>query len=767
MDPNTGSHADETTVPANQPGSTEPPAHAEQAPGAEPPPPAAKPAGALARLASWSTHHRRTVVLGWVAVLVVTLGISNAVGTGFTTNFSLGGTESQRATDLLQRDFPAQAGDEDAIVLHARQGKVTDPAIRDRVAPVLAKVAKLPHVTGVRSPYDRAAAAAISRDGTIAFATVTFDERANALDKADIQRVIDTAVTARSDRLQVELGGQAIQQAQNVSLGFATVIGLVAAIIVLLITFGSVIAMGMPIITALLGLGTAVALTGLASHLIDMPDISTELATMIGLGVGIDYALFIVTRFREEYRRGASSEDATVTAMDTAGRAVLFAGTTVIIALAGMFVLGVGFLYGLALGSIIAVLLTMMTSLTVLPALLSRFGERLGRQRRAARSSGGFWRRWAALIERRPWPAAIAALAIMLALAAPALSMHLGNSDQGNDPTSRTTRRAYDLLTQGFGQGFNGPLLVVAQLPTKGDGAALQRIGDTLRATPGVATVSQPRTSPAGQTATFSVYPSTSPQSTETSDLVKNLRDHELPGVEKATGTQVLIGGSTAQAIDFSSVLAGKLPLFIGIVVGLSALLLLVVFRSAVIPIQGALMNLLSIGAALGVTVAIFQQGFMASLFGIQEGPIEPWLPVMLFAIVFGLSMDYEVFLISRIHEEWTHRRNAKEAVSEGLAVTGRVITAAATIMICVFLSFVTGDDRGIKLFGLSLATAVFLDAFVVRSLLLPAVLYILDRHAWALPSWLERRLPNLAIERPSAPEPPRRLEPAFEEGGA
>ena len=741
MDPNTGSQPNETAASAET--------------GNAP----------LARLARWVTQHKRRVVLGWVAVLVVSLGISNAVGTHFTTNFSLGGTESQKATDLLQRDFPAQAGDEDAIVLHTRQGKVTDPAIRDRVAPVLAKVAKLPHVTGVRSPYENGGAGAVSRDGTIAFATVTFDQRANALDKADIKRVIDTAQTARSDRLQVELGGQAIQQAQDVSLGFATVIGLVAAIIVLLITFGSVIAMGMPIITALLGLGTAVALTGLASHLIDMPDISTELATMIGLGVGIDYALFVVTRFREEYRRGASADDATVTAMDTAGRAVLFAGTTVIIALAGMFVLGVGFLYGLALGSIIAVLLTMMTSLTVLPAMMSRFGERLGRRRRGSSGDGRFWRRWAGMIERRPWTAAIAALAIMLALAAPALSMHLGNSDQGNDPTSRTTRRAYDLLTQGFGQGFNGPLLVVAQLPSKGDGAALQRIGDTLRTNPDVASVSPARTSPAGQTATFTVYPRTSPQSTKTSDLVKDLRDHELPGVEKATGTEVLIGGSTAQAIDFSSVLAGKLPLFIGIVVGLSALLLLVVFRSAVIPIQGALMNLLSIGAALGVTVAIFQQGFLAGLFGIQEGPIEPWLPVMLFAIVFGLSMDYEVFLISRIHEEWTHRRNAKEAVSEGLALTGRVITAAATIMICVFLSFVTGDDRGIKLFGLSLATAVFLDAFVVRSLLLPAVLYILDRHAWVLPSWLERRLPNLAIERPSTPEPPRRLEPAFEEG--
>jgi RND superfamily putative drug exporter len=725
--------------------------------------------GVVARVARWSAQHRRTVIFGWIALLVVTLGISGALGTKYSNNFSLGGTDSQRATDLLKRDFPAQAGDEDTIVLHARHGTVTDRAIRARVEPVLARVARLPHVTGVASPYAKGGSQAISKDRTIAFATVTFDQRANDLEKADIKRVIATAQSARSPQLQVELGGQAIQQAQEVSLGFVTVVGLAAAIVVLLITFGSVLAMGLPIITALLGLGTGIALLGMASHLIDMADFSTELATMIGLGVGIDYALFIVTRFREEHRAGATADDAAVAAMDTAGRAVLFAGTTVIIALLGMFALGVSFLYGVAIGSAIAVLLTMLASLTVLPALLSRFGERLARprrRRRAAAAGGGGWRRWSAAVQRRPWPAAIAGVAIMLVLTAPALSMHLGTGDQGNDPTSRTTRRAYDLLATGFGKGFNGPLLVVAQLPQKGDTAALQRVGDSLRATPGVASVAAERVSPAGTTATFTVYPRTSPQDTKTNDLVKTLRDDRLPAVERATGTNLLVGGATATSIDFSHVLGSKLPLFIAIVVGLSALLLLVVFRSTLIPIQGALMNLLSIGASLGVTVAVFQQGWLADVIGVQEGPIEPWLPVMLFAIVFGLSMDYEVFLVSRIHEEWTRRRDASRAVGEGLAVTGRVITAAATIMICVFLSFVLGDDRGIKLFGFSLATAVFLDAFVVRSLLLPAVLHLLGERTWALPGWLERRLPSIAIERPAAPEPRRPLEPAFEEGG-
>jgi putative drug exporter of the RND superfamily len=741
---------------------------AEHEDGAPSEPAEPQPRGIVARVARWATLHRRTVVLGWVAVLVVTLGISGALGTKYSNNFSLGGTESQRATDLLKRDFPAQAGDQDAIVLHARTGAVTDPAVRARVEPVLKRIAGLPHVTGVASPFTPGGAGAISKDGRIAFATVTFDQRANDLDKNDIKRVISMAESARSPQLQVELGGQAIQQAQDVSLGFVTVVGLAAAIIVLLITFGSFLAMGLPVITALLGLGTGVALLGIASHFVDMADFTTELATMIGLGVGIDYALFIVTRFREEHRSRADNDQAAVAAMDTAGRAVLFAATTVIIALLGMFALGVSFLYGVAIGAAIAVAMTMVASLTVLPALLSRFGDRLARPRRRAGASagGGGWRRWSAAVQRRPWPAAIAGIAIMLVLTAPVLSMHLGTSSQGNDPTSRTTRRAYDLLSQGFGQGFNGPLLVVAQLPHQGDTSALTRIGDTLRATPGVASVAPQRVSPNGRTATFNVYPTTSPQATETNDLVKNLRDNRLPPVQHATGTTLLVGGATATSIDFSQVLANKLPLFIAIVVGLSALLLLLVFRSVVIPIQGALMNLLSIGASLGVTVAVFQQGWLAGLLGVQQGPIEPWLPVMLFAIVFGLSMDYEVFLVSRIHEEWTKRRDATRAVGEGLAVTGRVITAAATIMICVFLSFVLGDDRAIKLFGFSLATAVFLDAFVVRSLLLPAVLHLLGERTWALPAWLERRLPNIAIERPATPEPRRPLEPAFEEAG-
>jgi putative drug exporter of the RND superfamily len=714
--------------------------------------------GPLARVARWSIAHRWIVLAIWVGLLVGAGVVSSAVGTRYSTNFSLPGSESQRALDVLQRDFPAQAGDSDQIVLHARTDKITDPAVRARVAPMLAEVERLPHVTSVVSPYSAAGSKAVSRDGQIAFATVNFDERSNELPTAAVKRVISTAKSARSDQLQVELGGQAIQQVQQPSLGAPTAVGLMAAIVVLLITFGSMLAAGLPILTALLGLGTGVGVIGLASQVLDMPDVSTELALMIGLGVGIDYSLFIVTRFREAYRGGAEVSEAIVIAMDTAGRAVLFAGATVIIALLGMLTLGVSFLYGLAVASAIAVLMTMLAALTVVPAVLSRFGARIGRPRRREEKQAktpaarpGAWARWAGMVQRHPWWGLAVGLTIMLVLAAPALSMREGTSDSGNDPTNLTTRRAYDLLAQGFGKGFNGPLLVAATLPRAGDQPALDRLASALRATPDVASVGPPRLSPNGRTAVVTVYPKTAPEAAATTSLVHRLRDSSIPPVAAATGATIYVAGTTAIQIDLTQVMSSKLPLFIGIVVGLSALLLLVVFRSVVIPVKAALMNLLSIGAALGIVVAIFQWGWLGGVFGVKAGPIDAFIPVLLFAIVFGLSMDYEVFLVSRIHEEWTRRRDASAAVTHGLSSTGRVITAAATIMVCVFLSFVFGGLRPVKLFGLSLASAVFLDAFVVRCLLVPAVLELLGKTAWLLPRRFDRLLPHLAID---APEP-------------
>jgi len=717
----------------------------------------------MLKLTRWTIAHRRIVVVGWIVFAIGILGVSQAVGKRNANNFSLPNTDSQRAVDLLQSRFPAQAGDSDQIVFRTRSGKLTDASARAAIKPMLVRVARLPHVAGVVSPYD-AGADAVSKAGTIGFATVEFDQKANLLPKAAIDRVIKTAEAVRSPALQVELGGQAIKQAQQTSLGFATGVGLIAAVVVLLLSFGSLLAMGLPIVTALFGLGAGLGVIGLGSHLVDMVDFSSELALMIGLGVGIDYALFIVTRFRDAYREnGGNVQGALELAMNTAGRAILFAGTTVVIALLGMFALGVSFLYGVAIASSLGVLLVLAASLTLLPALLMFTGKRVGRVRsrrvRQREPRVGFWTRWVGLIQRSPVWAALGSTALLLALASPALGLRLGASDSGNDPTTQTTRHAYDLLAAGFGPGFNGPLQLAVSLPSAGDTGGLARFTTTLRNTPGIASVAAPRLNPARDTAAIAAYPTTSPQSAQTTSLVKRLRNDVLPPLSKATGATVYVGGATAIQVDFAHVLAGKLPLFIGIVVLLSALLLLVVFRSLLIPLQAALMNLLSIAAALGVVQAIFERGWLAGLIGVQPGPIEAFIPVMVFAIVFGLSMDYEVFLVSRIHEEWQHRGDASAAVREGLSRTGRVITAAAAVMVAVFASFAAGDDRVLKLFGVAMATAVFLDAVVIRSILMPAVLELFGRYTWAFPRWADRRLPRLAIE--PAPQPVPALEEA------
>jgi RND superfamily putative drug exporter len=552
----------------------------------------------------------------------------------------------------------------------------------------------------------------------------------------------------------------------------------IAALMILLITFGSLLAAGMPLVTAGLGLITGVALIGLATHVTSMSNVAPELALMIGLGVGIDYALFIVTRFREAYGRLGDVNQAVLEAMDTSGRAILLAGTTVVIALLGMFATGVGFLYGLSIASVLTVLLTMTASLTVLPALLSRFGARLARpgRRARARAAAGqaprasMWRRWSLLVQSRPWPLAIASLLVMLAFLVPVTVLRLDNSDAGNDPTNTSTYNAFNLLSQGFGPGFNGPLQVVAELPRPGDTSSLPSLQAAVARTPNVATVTPPRLSPSGRIAVLRVYPGSAPQAQATTDLVNRLRRSVLPPLKRSGDLKILVGGFTAGSIDFSGVLAGKLPLFIAVVVVLSALLLFVMFRSLVIPVQAALMNLLSIGGALGATVLVFQEGWLGSVLGLQKGPVDPWIPVLMFAVVFGLSMDYEVFLVSRVREEWVRRRDARIAVADGIAFTGRVISAAAAIMICVFLSFMLGDERGVKEFGFGLAIAVFLDAIVVRCVMLPAVLELLGETTWKLPAWIDRRLPHINIEgggarrAAEAPPPPEAEEPAERE---
>ena len=708
-------------------------------------------------LTRWTIAHRRIVVLAWVVLAAGLLALSQAAGKRSVNNFSLPNTDSQHAIDLLQGRFPAQAGDADQIVFRARTGKLTDPSARAAIASMLARVARLPHVTGVVSPYETGADA-VSKAGTIGFATVEFDQRGNELPKPAIDRVIKTTEAVRSTALQVELGGNAIKQAEKTSLGFVTGVGLLAAVVVLLLSFGSLLAMGLPIVTALFGLGAGLGVIGLGSHLIDMVDFSSALALMIGLGVGIDYALFIVTRYRDAYRQnGGDVQAALELAMNTAGRAILFAGATVVIALLGMAAVGVSFLYGVAIAASLAVLLVLAASLTLLPALLMFTGQRIGRTRRRSRPREprtSFWRHWIGLIQRRPVWAALGSTALLLLLAAPALGLRLAASDSGNDPAKQTTRHAYDLLAAGFGSGFNGPLQLAVRLPAAGDTAAVRGFTTALRGTPGIASVAAPRLNPARDTAAIAVYATSSPQSAQTTSLVQHLRNDVLPPLEKTTGATVYVGGATAIQVDFARVLSGKLPLFIGLVVVVSALLLLVVFRSLLIPLQAALMNLLSIAAALGVVQAIFERGWLGGLLGIQPGPIEAFIPLFVFAIVFGLSMDYEVFLVSRIHEEWQHRGEASAAVREGLATTGRVITAAAAVMVVVFTSFAAGDDRVLKLLGVAMATAVFLDAIVIRSILMPAVLELFGPRTWAFPAWFDRRLPRLTIEPAPQPQP-------------
>jgi RND superfamily putative drug exporter len=708
------------------------------------------------------------------------------VGSNYANDFSLPNTESQKALDLLQDEFPSQSGDIDQIVFRTQSGTVGDKQVKAAIEPMLQKVKQLPHVATVVSPYSQQGQRAISKDQKIAFATVMFDQKANTIPITDIKDVINTAAAARSDQLQVELGGLAIERGQNTPFGQQTMIGIGAAMVILFLTFGSLLAMGMPIVTALFGLGTGVGLIVLGSRIMNMADFSEQLAMMIGLGVGVDYALFIVSRYRDAYRsNGGDVRAATELAMNTSGRAILFAGTTVIIALLGLFTLGLDFLYGVALSSSLAVAFVLLASLTLLPAFLSFGGKRLGDhtsflQRRRARreqtkerpksaatpqsdfadlpepsltatelppSTSRFWIKWIAFIQRRPLFSALVATILMLALAAPALSMNLGLSDAGNDKPETTTRKAYDLLSSGFGPGFNGPLLIVATLSSAKDSQAIGAIAKAVKETKDVATITPPQLSPSGKVMTLSTYPKSSPQSTETTDLVNRLRDQTLGPVQTATKSEILVGGPTATGIDFSEVIASKLLLFIGVVVLLSALLLLVLFRSLVIPVQAAVMNLLSIGASMGIVVALFQFGWLSSVTTIQAGPIEAWLPVMVFAIVFGLSMDYEVFLVSRIHEEWLRRKDSSSAIRVGLVSTGRVITAAAIVMVVVFASFIGGGLRVIELFGVALASAVFLDAIVVRTILLPAVLQLLGRTTWALPGWLDRRLPQFSLE--------------------
>jgi RND superfamily putative drug exporter len=519
--------------------------------------------------------------------------------------------------------------------------------------------------------------------------------------------------------------------------------------------------MGLPLITALFALGVGLSLVTLGTHVFDTANFAPQLAALIGLGVGIDYALFILTRFRNGLDEGLEPRPAAIAAVDTAGRAVLFAGITVIISLMGMLLLGINFLYGVAIAAALAVLFTMIAALTLLPALLTLAGRRVDRlripglkKRSPSTDEGTTWYRWSRMIQRRPLLWALLSGAVLLALCIPTLSLRLGSNDAGTDPSGTTTREAYDLLAEGFGAGFNGPFAIVGALPGKGEDQGMVQLRDALKDEEGVAKTTPVVFNPAKNTAVFQLYPTTSPQSVDTTKLLDHIRNEVIPPIEAKTGAQLHVGGVTAIFEDFGNAISEKLPLFIGVVVLLSALLLMLVFRSLLVPLKAMVMNLLSIGAAFGIIVMVFQWGWGGSIVGLDgSGPIISFFPVFLFSIVFGLSMDYEVFLMSRIHEEWEDKHDATEAVTRGLALTGRVITAAAAIMVTVFASFMIGEDRIIKLFGLGLASAVFIDAVIIRSVLVPAVMQLFGKRAWYFPEWLGRILPRLAVEPAERPD--------------
>ncbi len=751
----------------------------------------------LAQIARFAYRRKWLVIIVMVGGLVVASGVSGGTGSDFSTEFNLPDSESKEALDLVEAVSPTQAGFTAQIVIEADQG-VDDPAVRQALEPFFQEIPSLDEhgETTVSSPYD--APQQISERGefagTIAFAELQVSDR-------DFETLISYGNAVEKRGAEIDVPGLTIEYGGDMFADFefpaSEILGILAAVIILLFAFGSVLAMGLPIGTALLGLGTATAIVTIASNVIEMPDFSLQMAAMIGLGVGIDYALFIVTRYREGLHIGLDPEEAVVEAVDTSGRAVLFAGITVVIALFGLWLSGLAFVRGLATAAIVAVAVMVVGSLVLLPALLAlvkhrievttyrgavgvavvalavlaafitgtaavaffgvialalvivgsfTFAKGLKRHvpvRKRPPRERQIWYRWSRFIQHRPWPAAIAGVVILGLLAIPLFSIRLGFGDYGNLPEDKTPRRAYDLLADGFGAGTNGPLMIVVRGGAAGDPAQLDSLATAIGNEDDVSFVAPPQELSEGLSFLM-VYPESAPQDKETTSLVNHLRKDVIP----ETGVDALVGGFTAAGVDFSRYLGDRLPLMIAFVLILSFLLLMVVFRSVLVPLKAVVMNLLSIGAAYGFVVAVFQWGWGASLIGVgREGPIDAWAPMMLFAIVFGLSMDYEVFLLSRIKEEYDRTKDNGLAVADGLASTARVITAAALIMVCVFGAFVFGDDRSIKLFGLGLGVAVLIDATIVRMLLVPATMELLGDRNWWAPKWLLKILPKVNVE--------------------
>ncbi|MCX4819550.1 MMPL family transporter [Streptomyces sp. NBC_01142] len=713
----------------------------------------------MAAIARWCVRHRLVTVLLWLIALGGTAAAASVAGAAYSNDYEVPGTESGRATALLQEGFHDHGGDSDTVVWHTDRGSVRAAGVEHRLSEMLRDVVKLDGIASVTSPYGNEGAAQISADGHTAYATVVFDEAADDIPEAQVTAVVATAKAAQGDGVRVELGGSAIALTEASGGHLAEIVGVAVAAVVLFLAFGSLAASVLPIATALVSVGTAYAGIVLLGHVMTVADFAPMLGMLIGLGVGIDYALFIVTRHRKGLGQGLPVAEAARNAVATTGRAVVFAGATVCIALLGMLILRLGFLNGVAIAASLTVVLTVAASVTLLPALLSCIGMRAlsRRERRRLIEHGprpelptGFAARWSAFVERHPKLLGAVAAVVMLLLALPTFSLRLGTSDQGNAPVSATTRQAYDLLAQGFGPGANGPLTLVAGLEGADERLAMDKLPDALRGAEGIESVGPVTYNGSGDTAVLTVVPKSAPQSQSTSDLVDHLRQDVLPAARNGTSMEVHVGGPTASYDDFAEIIVGKLPLFVGVVIALGCLLLLLAFRSVGIPLKAAAMNVAAVASSFGIVVAIFQWGWGSELLGLgSAGPIEPFLPVIMISVLFGLSMDYQVFLVSRMYEEWLETGDNRRAVRVGLAETSRVINSAAVIMISVFLAFVLSGDRVIAMFGIALAAAVALDAFVLRTLLVPALMHMLGGANWWLPRWLDRRLPRISIEPP------------------
>jgi len=721
--------------------------------------------GLLDRWGRYAARNPWRVILAWLAIAVVLGGAARSLSEGTVSSLTIPGAESQDALELLQQSFPARAGDYLDVVFAASDGIAT-AEVRGRIEHLVQQAADVPHVVAVTSPYEPGGI--VSQDETVAITRILFAQVADDVPKETAEAIESLVVATRGPDLTVEMGGPVAQAQEKEGPNESTVLGLMFAAVVLFLLFRALVPSLLPIVSSLSGLAVGFAVIFSMTAFVDLSKFAPNIAAMLGLGVGIDYALFIVARHRENVLTGLGPEDAVGVAMVTAGKSVVFAGSVVVTSLLGLALMGIPFVGWLGTAAAAMVLATMLTTLTLLPALLGvvgRWGARGGHRslygapvKGGARPETSRWFHLGHAIMRRPYLFFLASASILLVLSVPVVGMRLGSADAGNNPTSSTTRLAYDLVADAFGAGMNGPLQVIVDGATSEE---VDRVRMALVATANVASVSPPLISPSGETAVLSVIPRTSPQDSETVDLVRLLRKDVLPGALAAGNAETYVAGATAHAIDIADRIGARLPLFFSLVIGVSFVLLVMVFRSLMIPVKAAFMNLLSIGAAYGVVVAVFQWGWGMEFVGVtQAGPIESFLPMMLFAVLFGLSMDYEVFLVSRIREEYLASHDNAESVARGLAATASVITAAAAIMIMVFLSFVLSDQRVVKEFGLGLAVAVLVDATLVRLLLVPATMELMGDRNWWLPAWLDRILPQIAIEEGSSTAVPTAARP-------